>query len=440
MVFPQIPIQTRFVVAITAFLLVIRRGVLHERTFWTVVLYAIYITIVGLVVIYSGGDGKIADALYGLRLICTVLIVIVFVSAVPLQWLLLFLLACQSLSLVGLLLDQLRGPAQRWVPFPIFGDVYLTYIAGRHGIIERFGGFTFEAGIVGGIAAYFMLLILCLVFLGYLNRGFRIRGLWRWLGYAGVLLGFAITAFAKTKSGLVVLAGGGMAVTLATFLMPRQSTAWVRGVIIATFAIAVVAASLVWTGFHKSAMGNYLQNEIDRVHDLSSGGLESAEDGAGLKTRIDSAWLALYALPYRPFGAGMTSGYWLVKPVIGKVEVSDEMEEFYREGRYMGFKGYIFDMVGYGGFVGLGFLFLLLRSVYKAWAGCVLMGAKPVALGLVFGLVLLGLTVELLPFLEIVVLTALAGVSAQRAAWPDVAVPEEFPGPFAYRESDQIAK
>jgi hypothetical protein len=129
-----------------------------------------------------------------------------------------------------------------------------------------------------------------------------------------------------------------------------------------------------------------------------------------------------------------------VKPVIGRVEISDEMEDFYREGRYMGFKGYIFDMIGYGGIVALIVLFLLLRGVYRAWSGCALMGAKPVAIGLVFGLLLLGLTVELLPYLEIVVLTGIAGLSVQRSVSLEAALSEVAPEPTVYRETGQIAR
>lgn len=409
-VFPQLPLKTRYIIPLVGLLLFFRRDVIRNEMVRIVVIYTAYIITAGVAVVALFGDGSIMDALYPLRTLGLVVLTAVFVRSATVRLILFFSTAYIGISFVGVLLDYLRGPAWMLLPFPIFPEGLLDMMAARQFNSERFGGFTFESGVVGGMVAYFMLLNLALMFTGALNPRLGIRWIWQLVGAVGLMLGLAVILLAKTKSGLVVLGAGGLALAIAAILCERGATAFLRTVLVFTIAITAILVPATYTILSETSSGAYLQQERDDLVKNISGGYRGTEL-SGLVTRVQSARLAIDGLWHVPTGVGVTNGYIYAKKALEEVETNPEMNYYHSLGKYLGFKGYIFNMMGYGGLVAMGLWVWMLYLMYAGWKATALQGGVPVGWALVAGTIALGVAVELLPYIELLVFAALASQS-----------------------------
>ncbi len=205
----------------------------------------------------------------------------------------------------------------------------------------------------------------------------------------------------KTKSGIAVLGLGLLFFCVFLIIGRRVGPIWLRPVAGAFLAILLFGAPVGYRAISNTSMGQYLQVEMDNIYRLVTRGFDRTE-GFGLKTRIESMKLSLYSLPTRPWGGGITTGRYYTEHGLKAIEPTDEMEWFHNMGRFNGYKGAIWNVIGMAGLVGVYFLIVL---YYKIWKGItrggVLAGA-PVAIMLLVALAALGVSAEMLPYVEIV--------------------------------------
>jgi hypothetical protein len=86
------------------------------------------------------------------------------------------------------------------------------------------------------------------------------------------------------------------------------------------------------------------------------------------------------------------------------VEPTGEMEWFHNQGRYNGYKGAIFNLMGQGGVVAILLLIYLFRTIFRFLVMSGAAGGGAIASFLIAGILVLGFTVELLPYFEILML------------------------------------
>lgn len=154
MVFPQIPVQFRYLAIITAGLAIFHLDVNKAPGVRMIVLYTLFVCFVGMCVVALFDDGSFSEALYGIRAMSLCVLVMIFSTNVSLTGFTLLTSSVLFGGFVGMVIDTYAGPAWQKVPFPIFSDVQLMLMGDRYMSSERFGGFTFEAGVVGGCLQY----------------------------------------------------------------------------------------------------------------------------------------------------------------------------------------------------------------------------------------------------------------------------------------------
>lgn len=408
MVFPQIPIKFRYLAVIAAGLAVFHSDVHRAPGVRAVVLYTGFVSLIGFGVVAFADDGSYSEALYGIRAMSLCILVMIFATNVTLSGFTLLSSAILFGGFVGMVIDAYRGPAWQKVPFPIFSEVQIMLMGERHMTSERFGGFTFEAGVIGGMSAIFMLLNLSILLLGLWDYRLRMPSLLQLISGVGVLCGLGAIYFSKTKSGLLILVVGLLAMAIAMIFVRRGVPIWAKlvlwGGVLAAFAAIPIAYRMV----KNTASGEYIEKEISNIYLLVNRGF-ARDDGGGLQTRIESMKIAIYGLPFRPTGAGHTNGYFYAKPVLQYIEPTTEMEWFYNQGRYNGYKGAIFNLIGQGGVCAIILLVYLARLVHRGLVKSGALGGGAIAALLLSGVVMLGFTVELLPYFEILML--LVGLS-----------------------------
>ena len=429
MVFPQIPIQFRYLAVVMVGLSVFHPHIHNAPGIRLVLFYTIYISVVGLLVVALADDGSASEALYGIRTMSVCVMVMIFATRVNLVGFALLTSAVLAGGFCGMILDVYRGPAWQRMPFPIFSEVNMMMMGSKYLLTERFGGFTFEAGVIGGITAIFMLINFAIFMLGIFEKRLRMPFLVQAIIIASMVLALITIFLSKTKSGLLIVLSGLLAMSFAILFIKRSGPWWIRSLILASVVGVFLCLPVVYRATNNTAMGEYIEKEINNFQLLIGKGV-SQDGGAGLKTRIESMKIAVYALPFRPMGAGITNGYFYAQPVLKYIEPTEEMEWFHNMGRYSGYKGAIFNMFSYGGIVALIFLILFFSKIYKGFTAEGTAGGGAVAILLISALIMLGLTVELLPYLEIVTLVLGLGTvvgQQMRDSTPSVGDPHRRP-------------
>ncbi len=408
MVFPQIPIKFRYLAVVAAGLAAFHSDVHRAPGVRAIALYTLFVCLVGVGVVFFTGDGNLSEALYGIRAMSLCVLVMIFATNVTLSGFTLLSSAILFGGFVGMVIDAYRGPAWQKVPFPIFSEVQIMLMGERHMTSERFGGFTFEAGVIGGMSAIFILLNMSILLLGLWDLRLRMPSLLQLIAGGGIICGFGAIYLSKTKAGLIILVFGLFVMAIAMFFVRRGVPIWTKfvlwGAILAGFAALPVAYRLI----KNTATGEYIEKEISNVYLLVTRGF-TRDEGGGLQTRIESMKIALYGLPFRPTGAGHTNGYFYAKPVLQYIEPTTEMEWFHNQGRYNGYKGAVFNLMGQGGVFAIMLLIYLARIVHRGLVRSGALGGGAISALLISGVLMLGFAVELLPFFEILML--LVGVA-----------------------------
>jgi hypothetical protein len=276
-------------------------------------------------------------------------------------------------------------------------------IGDRHLTSERFGGFTFEAGVIGGMSGIFIVVNLSILIMGLWDSRLRMPSIMQLISAVGIICGLGAIYLSRTKSGLIILVFGMIVMAFAMLFIKRGVPLWTKtilwGAIIAAFASFPVAYRIT----KNTANGEYIEKEVSNVYLLLNRGF-TREEGGGLQTRIQSMKIAVYGLLFRPTGAGYTNGYFYAQPVMKYVEPTAEMEWFHNQGRYNGYKGAIFNLMGQGGVLAIILLVYLLKTICRGMVNSGAAGGGAIAALLVSGVVMLGFTVELLPYFEIIML------------------------------------
>ena len=403
-IFPQIPIQIRYVVPFCFVMFLLRAEVIKLPIFVLLAAYTGYVTVLGLLVARLSGDGTTADALYGLKpaALCT-LVMIFGMRATVREYALLISVALIGCA-VGMVLDRSFGPIYSKMPFPIFSQKDLIIRGSAELTSERYGGFTYEAGVAGGMSAIFMLMAFAIIYLSVCDRRLRLDLFTKIILCAGVCCGFLTIAISKTKTSLVVFLVAGIALCVVVMAGGRKAGAWwAKSLVVAGFFAVLLSLPLAYKAVENTGMGEYIKREVDNLYLLATRGFDRGE-GLGLNTRIECAKKAIYALPFRPTGAGFTSGYFYVEPILEKIDSTPEMEFFHNQGVYDGYKGAFFNVIGTAGLVGLGFLGAMWSGAYRALSRSGVIGGTAAGALLIAGLWTLGLAVEMLPYIEISVL------------------------------------
>jgi hypothetical protein len=403
-IFPQIPLQIRYFLPITVGLLFLRLDVIRQKIFWILAAYFAYVTAIGLMVVFFTGDGSVPDALFGIKSAALCTIILVFsCRARPSDYGLLAAIAVAGGAL-GMVLDSRFGPIYSKLPFPIFSARDQLIRGSMELTSERFGGFTFEAGVAGGLAAIFMLLAAAVLYLAFCDRRIKLPPFIVAILVAGIVCGLITIGLSKTKTSLMILLAAAIALSLAILVGgPRAGPWWAKTAVVAAMCTVLASLPVAYKAVENTGMGEYIRKEMDNFYLLATRGFDRSE-GLGLNTRIECAKKAIYALPFRPTGAGYTSGEFYVKPILDKIDATPEMEFFHNQGVYDGYKSAILNMMGVGGVVALAFLWFLMSGVYRGLVRSNLVGGAPAGAILVAGVLALGAAAELLPFLEICLL------------------------------------
>jgi hypothetical protein len=400
LVFPQLPLQFRFAVVLSGFILSMGPSAIKTYEFKLIFAYTIYEIILGVAVVMFYDDGTVAESLYGLKNLAICSVVLVFSKSASKTAFLLLNSTVIVVSSFGLFLDVYAGPARDYVPFPIFRTEDLNMIEQMQ-LQGRFGGFTFEASVAGGLIAIFILLNLALIVRGFSNSKNRIGG--RAIVFAIFAIAFSFIALAvcKTKSSLLILGAVGTIYSILSAFDKNVRYRMVAPALGGLLAIVILASSLVPSILKNSSFGEYITKEVDNITVLIERGFDINE-GGGLETRLEYAKMALIALPFRPAGGGKTLGKFYATPALDYITINQEMANFFGSGRYGGYKGAIFSMMSEGGVVALIVLFSLFRSMFKSSMHSERRSGFAVEFALVVGLLALGVSVELLPYLAIV--------------------------------------
>lgn len=404
-IFPQIPIQIRFFVPIVALLCCMQFDLLREKIVWWLVGFTIYISIVGVLVFQFTGEGSLNDALFGVKALSLSFVSLIFARRANLHYFVILMSVILVGCATGLVLNSKFTSIYTQIPFPIFSERDLLIRGASELTSERFGGFTYEAGVAGGMSAFFLLFLVAIAILFLSNPKLRAETLGvAPIGVAAVLA-FGLTIYlSKTKSSLFIFLGALLVYSVyALFAGKKAGAAWIKGSVIISFAIGLFSLPVAANALKNTSMGEYINKEMDNIYLLVNRGFDRTE-GLGLNTRIECAKKAIYALPYRPTGGGHSGGLYYVGPILEKINSTPEMDFFHNQGVYDGYKGALFNIIGQGGVVSLFFLGYIWIGIYRQLTRTGLDGAGGAAVILIAGLLLLGLTVELLPYLEMTIL------------------------------------
>jgi hypothetical protein len=409
LVFPQLPLQLRFAVVLSGFILSISPSVIKTYEFKLIGAYTIYEIILGVAVVIFYDDGTVAESLYVLKNLAICSVVLVFSKSASKIAFLLLNSTVIVFSSCGLLLDVYAGPARDYVPFPIFRTEDLNMIRSMQ-LQGRFGGFTFEASVAGGLVAIFILLNLALIARGFSKSKNRIA---RWaivLAIFAIAFSFIALAVCHTKASLLILVSVAVSYCISSAFDKNVRYLLVAPALGGLLVIVILSFSLIPNTPMKSSFGEYITKEANNVKLLIEHDLDPNE-GGGSETRLEYAKMALIALPFRPTGGGMTLGKFYATPALDYININQEMINFFEVGRYGGYKGAIFSMMAEGGIVALMVLFLLFRRMYKSSVHSMGRSGFAVEVSLIVGLLVLGVSVELLPYMAILLYALMMAAS-----------------------------
>jgi hypothetical protein len=277
-------------------------------------------------------------------------------------------MAWNLVQFVGILLNIRGVDTHHLLPFAVTKGIDLqgfqnTSIADQLETQSRYYGFTAEGSIIAGVSALFAVCAINHV-LGKWMKSERSSGFSVLVAGITVACACAISVLAKTKAGVAVMLCFGIVawvgILLSRVSVAKKATASVAIVVtIATLLLGLVGYAAV---SHKAA--DYMSQEVDRTTALLKNG-DVSYDGAGTATRSEYAKLAVLGVLHTPWGVGASNGFAYAKPVLDQIDPTPEMQMFFDQRIYNGFKAVFFNMMGMAGVVGIGCLFYLLNRVRR---------------------------------------------------------------------------
>ena len=404
-VFPQLPLQLRYLGLITFVLCLLQQDIWQAPGVRLLTAYTVYVCLAGVAVVIFAHDGTLGDALYPIRTLTFGLLVMLFCKNARIKDVVILISVVMVGGFIGLLLDFCSPPARSHIPFPIFSAQNLDILELQFMRSERFGGFTFEAGAIGGITSFFIIVCTSLFLICVGEPRLRLPSYCHPLLIAMIVLGLSSFGLIQAKSGVFVLVPAFVTLGIGAIFFGHQVAPSVRSFVVAIISFIGLSLPIIYFASQGTALGQYVEAEIDNISKLVGYGFTGIDYGSGLGTRFECAKLALTSLMTRPFGGGMTDGRFFTEFGISAIQPTAEMNAFFAIGRYNGYKGAIFNMLSFGGIISVIVLWKLMGCICEHLSTLGKAGGAIVGAMIVVSLLFLGLTVELLPYIELIMLS-----------------------------------
>jgi hypothetical protein len=406
--FPQIPLQIRYVIPVSLMVLALCPSILKEKIWQWMAIYTAYVTTLGIGIIATQGDGNgtINNALWGIRSLgfCTIICGFIQVAK-PKHYLMVFATTL-VISSIGIVLDVVAGPAHNWIPFPIMDMDKYSYAGNKSVTSDRYGGFTYESGVLGGeTSVIFAISLLASIGLTLRSKTSNFFKLPVSIFFPSLIITGLypiIVLLAKTKSSIAILAGSILAIGVSYLFIKRGSLKKSQVLVLSVISLFLLSIPLAIVALEKTTYGDYVREEIQNAEIVANIQQVQSVDkfaGGGLASRYEYLQLAIKSLPTSPFGGGYSNGQYFTRNGRGQIQPTPEMVQFWKNEMFNGYKSFLLNMLSQGGIISIIFLILLLRELSK----------QPPYLqfyapGLVGAFLVLGATVELVPYIELIFL------------------------------------
>jgi len=333
------------------------------------IVFGFYALVMGLIYTQGGPDYEMGRAIKTPAVI-GMLGVVTWVGLRPLKeaQFLLYGMAWNMVQFIGILFNIRGIDTHHLLPFAVTKGIDLqgfqdTSIADQLETQSRYFGFTAEGSIVAGVSALFAVCAINHV-LGKWMKSDRPSSNSLLVAGLTVACACAISVLAKTKAGVAVMLCFGLVAWIG-ILFSRVSVTK-KATASTSVVLTIVALLLGLIGYaaisHKAA--DYMQQEAERTAALLKSG-EVSYDGAGTATRSEYAKLAVLGALHTPWGVGASNGYAYAKPVLKQIDPTPEMQMFFDQRVYNGYKSVLLNMLGMAGIVGMVCFFLLLNWVRR---------------------------------------------------------------------------
>lgn len=338
--------------------------------------YAIYALFIGLVYTADGMGYEIGRAVKTPAVIGMLgLVTWVGVRALRPSHFLFYGLFWNAFQLLGIVLNMRGVDTHHILPFAVWKGIDLdgfrdVTIADQLDTQMRYYAFTAEGSIVASVSSIFAVFSLSYVF-GKWVKSEKIGGVVLAITGSTVVSALLISVLAKTKAGLVVMLCYGAVAWISLLLGQadfRKKAAC--SIALGGIILVMITGVLGYAAYDKKA-ADYISQEAERTSTLLKKGDVSFQ-GGGTGTRVEYAKLAVLGFVYTPWGVGASNGYAYAKPVMDKIQPTWEMQRFFEQRIYNGYKSVFFNMMGMGGAVGVFIFFYLLNCLRKdtsrSWA------------------------------------------------------------------------
>lgn len=363
-VVPQAPIQIRYLlVALALCAIILTSEFVHRVLKWQII-FTVYAIAVGAFVTYANNDGSLALVLAPLRSVIIAMLAVVAWRRRSPRFFLLFISGWILIQLCGLIYEHTYGSLWLRLPFPIVANRDLSVLyesLDAREAMGRYGAFTYESSVVGGMAGLFAVVALLALATpqGAQSRHSMLFN--KALAWFSVLGAIAINVLAKTKSGGFVIGSFVVIYVMGEFL---SGSAWrfQKAAKVVGLAVAVACAGfVVYYTMRSEELNTYIQEETERVIKLGTDFELEDSEGGGLATRFAYLQLSVFGLPYHPLGVGSSGGYTYVKPVLEWFEIPHEISTVFAADQYMMTSPFC-SMLMYAGVLGVFFWWRMFRA------------------------------------------------------------------------------
>jgi hypothetical protein len=365
--------------------------------------------LVGSVYVFWTGDGTFVTSCYpALREFVIGLTVVAALNGRSFKAVMLFMAIWVALQGCALGFEMAGGKSASLVPFPIFNARDAAFHQ-NFAALGRYGGFTFEAGILGGIASLFLELV---VLSGYLIFRDRPRASLKLLSLMVIAIPLmGILALTLTKSGMFTIT-----VASVVFLGVSALTGDLRSVVVAFVSLGIAILIVMAAIENNPTASKYVDNEVARVDSFLAAGDTSGIGDSGLATRVECAKLAFLGMADFPFGLGYDGLKTYLGEHLNDIILTPEMNENFAIDAF-GLKGYFFNILAMSGALGvLSMLWMILMSA-KPYLFASRRRSLAAPASVAAGLVALSLSAELMPFVGLCAFTYSAGMALKRESW-----------------------
>jgi hypothetical protein len=405
-VFPQIQMQIRYLIPIVGLLLLLEPSTMKEKILTVTTLYIFYVCAVGLMIVLMDDDGNLNDATSPIKDLLWISVAVVASRKMPTNASLWLSSIVLIMSLIGLLLDIYAGPAQRWIPFAIQNEVLLDYAGGHEGHVayDRYGGFTYEAGVIGGMSAIFMLVNLILLLIDRSLQK-RLFGMYdRGVALIGIACGVGITMLAKTKSAIAIIILSFALTALTSIIFSKNRVKSIRLGAMAAFITISAVITLTFLARSSPSYNDYIENEYNHIIGAINGeNRVELGEGAGLSSRIQGVLLLFNSVISHPLGGGVTLGEYFTNGSRENIIPTPEMLKFWNAGKYNTYYSFILNSISQGGIIAIAYILYILINLFMKFRNAEIINSNYYGILLAVAFLILGFNTELVPYVPMVI-------------------------------------